>query len=912
MAASPNRQGCLPLAVQRRTGIFFSSPPVLVPGSPTGFVPARTAAQRWAEARTVRGAAGKNPWRDSRPAPLSSRTIASALSNDDMERIEVDGDFIAADNWKLHGALCKQLHTVVVEVLDVIPALETTIPRSSSGLLVLSSLSISVEKAKNLLQHCSECSKLYLAATAGRVLTKFEKARQALLESLHQVEETVPDGINSKITEIAQELDKAVFALDESEKQIGDEVNQLIQNESKSNGFLGDNELEIFRQTAFRVGIASSAAALTERRALRRLLERAHAEEDVKKESIAAYLLHLMRKYSNIFRNEVIDNTSSQCSSPPCSFISVSSSIDLPGDGQVLERQMPRVGSFNLKQIKGLSGSMPLPPEELRCPISLQLMYDPVVIASGQTYERACIEKWFDSGNTTCPKTRKQLSQLSMTPNYCIKGLIASWCEQNGILVPSAPPESPKLKYLKISSLKNNTCLVTNGVSTVLFEAMGAKDGIKSDSKAVLENFSRQNSGEAASNQCVDKITPDKYSRQNSRESTSEICEVEDSPGKSSHQNSREDVPERCEQWLHVLNSNDPESMDEQYKVVEQIRLQLKNDDELRDYVGANGITEPLVYFLKMAICRDDLHCQEVGAMALFNLAVCNDRNKRQLLSAGVIPLIELMIQKPETHEAAIAMFLNLSCLPEAQEIIGSSDTIPLLIRGLREDGSRSNTCRLDTLLTLYNLSLHAPNIPYLLSSGLIESLHTVLTPSSEWTDKALTVLLNLALTRGGKKEIAANAAMVGAIVLILDNGEPGEKEKAVSCLYVICSGDEGSSQTVLQEGVIPALVSLTANGTGRAKDKAQRLLRLFREQRQRELEEMPPQVQLLEVANQAAAEHEQQQQQQQQEEEEMVMAAAAATPGIKRSSSKRRLCRLGSKKFTRAFTCLLKKWSLR
>ncbi|KAK3144422.1 hypothetical protein QOZ80_4AG0312860 [Eleusine coracana subsp. coracana] len=789
---------------------------------------------------------------------------------------------------------------------------------SSSGLLALSTLSISVEKAKNLLQYCSECSKLYLALTAESVLTKFEKARQGLLESLRQVEEAVSEVVNSKVTEIAQELDKAVFALDPSEKQTGDEVNQLIQNENKSNGFLQDNELEFFRQIAFRVGISSSASAITERRALRRLLERAHGEDNLRKESTAAYLLHLIRKYSSIFRSEVTDNTNSQCSSPPSSLTSEPGSVDLPGCGQVLERQLPRVASFNLKQIKGLSGSMPLPPEELRCPISLQLMYDPVVIASGQTYERACIEKWFNSGNTTCPKTRKELSQLSMTPNYCIKGLIASWCEQNRILVPSAPPESPKLKYLKISSLKDNTCLVTNGVSTVLFEAMGPKDDIKLDNEAALVKFSRENSQEGAPKTCIDEITPDKYSRHNSREAASEICEVEDSPEKSSHQNIREDVPERCEQWLQVLlNKNDAESTDEQYRVVEQVRLLLKNDDELRDYVGANGITEPLVYFLKMAISREDLHSQEVGTMALFNLAVCNDRNKRQLLSAGVIPLIELMIQKAETCEAAIAMYLNLSCIPEAQEIIGLSDAVPFLINGLREDGSRSKTCRLDALLTLYNLSLHAPNIPFLLSSGIIETLHTVLTPSSEWTDKALTVLLNLALTRGGKKEIAANAAMVGAIVLILDNGERSEQEKAVSCLYVICSGDEGSSQTVLQEGVIPALVSLTANGTSRAKDKAQRLLRLFREQRQRELEEMQPQVHLLEVANQAAAQHEQQQQQQlqqqEEEEEEMVVAAAAATPAMKRSGSKRpRLCRSGSKRFARAFTCLLNKWSFR
>jgi FKBP-type peptidyl-prolyl cis-trans isomerase len=122
----------------------------------------------------------------------------------------------------------------------------------------------------------------------------------------------------------------------------------------------------------------------------------------------------------------------------------------------------------------------------------------------------------------------------------------------------------------------------------------------------------------------------------------------------------------------------------------------------------------------------------------------------------------------------------------------------------------------------------------------------------------------------------------------------------------------------VLQEGVIPALVSLTANGTGRAKDKAQKLLRLFREQRQRELEQQQPRVQLHEVASQAVAEQEQQEQQQLQEEEEAAAVAAeeaaAAKAAAEQSSESRRpprLSRSRSKRFARAFTCLLKKWTM-
>uniref|UniRef100_A0A0D9W6I6 RING-type E3 ubiquitin transferase n=1 Tax=Leersia perrieri TaxID=77586 RepID=A0A0D9W6I6_9ORYZ len=807
-----------------------------------------------------------------------------------MEKVEVDGNFIAAGNWKLHGALCKQLHKVVLEILDAIPVLEATRPGNSSGLLALSSLRIAVEKAKNLLQYCSECSKLYLALTADNVLAKFVKARYALLECLHQLEETLPEASSSQILDIANDLEKAVFALDRTEKQAGADVNQLIQNEAKSNGFLDENELEFFRQTAFRVGVASSAAALTERRALRRLLERAHAEEDMKKETVASYLLHLMRKYSSLFRSETSDFTnSSLCSSPSCSSSSLASSIDFQGNGLTVEKPISRVGSFNLRQIKGLSGSMPLPPEELRCPISLQLMYDPVVIASGQTYERACIKKWFSSGNTTCPKTRNELSQLSMTPNYCIKGLIASWCEQNGVLVPSAPPDSPKLKYLRISSLTSSKCLVTNGVSTVLFEDTCAKDDVKGANKVSSKKCTRQNSGDAPS----------------------EICEVEVSPERRPHENCGKVAQETCELWLRVLDKNDEECVDEQREVVEQIRFLLKDDGELRNYAGGNGITELLIHYLKKAVCRDDVQCQVIGTMALFNLGVSNDRNKKQLLSGGVIPLIEQMIQKPETYEAAIAMYLNLSCLPEAQVIIGPSKATPLLIRALQDDNSsRSKTCCLDALLTLYNLSLQASNIPTLIVSGVLESLQELLIPSSPRTEKAIAVLINMALTRAGKQEIAANSAMVGAIVVILDNGEPAEKEKAVSCLWIICSGDEGGSQMVLQEGVIPALVSLTANGTGKTKEKAQRLLLLFRGKRQRELEQMQPRVQLHDVVSQATA----QAQHEQQQQEEVTAAAAkrgsepaacGKRPRLRKSKSKLR-------RFTRAVARLLKKWGMR
>ncbi|KAK3165821.1 hypothetical protein QOZ80_1AG0038220 [Eleusine coracana subsp. coracana] len=78
-------------------------------------------------------------------------------------------------------------------------------------------------------------------------------------------------------------------------------------------------------------------------------------------------------------------------------------------------------------------GEPPAPPPDFRCPISLDLMRDPVVVASGQTYDRESIARWFDAGKSTCPKTGQVLLALELVPNKALKNLIAKWCRENGV-----------------------------------------------------------------------------------------------------------------------------------------------------------------------------------------------------------------------------------------------------------------------------------------------------------------------------------------------------------------------------------------------------------------------------------------------------------------------------------------------
>ena len=55
-------------------------------------------------------------------------------------------------------------------------------------------------------------------------------------------------------------------------------------------------------------------------------------------------------------------------------------------------------------------------PDDLQCPISQELMRDPVVAADGRTYERAQIAEWIKSHNTS-PMTNERLDHKHLCSN---------------------------------------------------------------------------------------------------------------------------------------------------------------------------------------------------------------------------------------------------------------------------------------------------------------------------------------------------------------------------------------------------------------------------------------------------------------------------------------------------------------
>ena len=67
--------------------------------------------------------------------------------------------------------------------------------------------------------------------------------------------------------------------------------------------------------------------------------------------------------------------------------------------------------------------------ENFLCPITYEVMRDPVIIETGHSFERESIQRWFDNGNRTNPATGAELSSLVLFPNHSLRNAIEEYIE---------------------------------------------------------------------------------------------------------------------------------------------------------------------------------------------------------------------------------------------------------------------------------------------------------------------------------------------------------------------------------------------------------------------------------------------------------------------------------------------------
>ncbi|XP_008790028.1 U-box domain-containing protein 17-like [Phoenix dactylifera] len=117
-------------------------------------------------------------------------------------------------------------------------------------------------------------------------------------------------------------------------------------------------------------------------------------------------------------------------------------------------------------------------PKDFCCPISLDLMRDPVITSTGQTYDRASITQWIDEGHYTCPNSGLMLAHNLLVPNRALRTLISQWCSAHGI--PYDTPESAEASAESIATACSSKAAVeaNRATATILVRQLstGSED----------------------------------------------------------------------------------------------------------------------------------------------------------------------------------------------------------------------------------------------------------------------------------------------------------------------------------------------------------------------------------------------------------------------------------------------------
>ena len=79
--------------------------------------------------------------------------------------------------------------------------------------------------------------------------------------------------------------------------------------------------------------------------------------------------------------------------------------------------------------------------EPFICPLSLNLMEDPVIDPEGNSYERSVIESWLRVSGTS-PTTRNPLSMSMLCPNKALKTAIDNYKQRRATLLPQSIQEA--------------------------------------------------------------------------------------------------------------------------------------------------------------------------------------------------------------------------------------------------------------------------------------------------------------------------------------------------------------------------------------------------------------------------------------------------------------------------------------
>lgn len=456
-------------------------------------------------------------------------------------------------------------------------------------------------------------------------------------------------------------------------------------------------------------------------------------------------------------------------------------------------------------------------PEEFLCPISGALMADPVILPSGKTFERACLQACAELA--FLPPGVEAGDADTVIPNSALKAAICTWCARSGREVP-APPSAEAARQ---------------AVQRAMPPAAAKSVRTTTTRRAVVMAASTSNSSTS------------------SYGSASEITAAEDE-AKAKEEAPRRRTVKEAEVEPAAAPPADPLEDDVVGKVMDAdddgvvaaamgaLREATREGEERRRAL----CTPRLLGALRRVLLLPRHAAARVDAVAaLVNLSL-EPANKVRIVRAGAVPaLVEVLrsgASAPEAREHAAGALFGLALNEDNRAAIGVLGAVPPLL-DLLTSPTHAPRARRDAGMALYHLTLAAVNQSKVARfPGAPKALLAVASGAAEpgpIRRLALMVACNVAACAEGRNALmdAGGVASVSGILLSpsddttnVGGGTADLEEWCLSAMYAMSRGSLRFRGLALASGADRALRRVVADeGGGVRREIARKTLRAMR-----------------------------------------------------------------------------------
>ncbi|KAI3785752.1 hypothetical protein L1987_44877 [Smallanthus sonchifolius] len=472
------------------------------------------------------------------------------------------------------------------------------------------------------------------------------------------------------------------------------------------------------------------------------------------------------------------------------------------------------------------------PLDEFICPITGRLMFEPVIVSSGQTFERTSVEVCLGLNFVPVLADGSKPDFSTVIANLALKKAIASWCASTGADIPRSAPDlslvEDCVRKLMSSSSQDEGDSRFGDSEIDLLKGMAEKPQVILTHAATQLNpqsIHHHHSYSSSSEESVIANIPDTpplplvtrpscYSSSPSASTSSEIVVDE-----TLDPNSTISDEQSFSTKLHSLN------VLEQEQSVILMRKLTRIDVEAR----VSLCTQQLLASLRECVRSRYAAVQTNAVAVLVNLSL-EKTNKVKIVRSGIVPhLIDVLKSGfAESQEHAAGALFSLALEEENKTAIGVLGALQPLLHALHSDSERT---RQDSALALYHLSLTQSNRVKLVKLGAVSTLLTML--ETGLAGRVLLVLCNLAASNEGKSALLDSNAVECLLRKLrtesVDSTE-STRENCVACLYSLSLGNMRFKGLARVARGAEVLHAVEETGSERAREKAKRMLMMLHE----------------------------------------------------------------------------------